>query len=128
MTTIKLKDLTVPQVAEQETWASRMREAVREAITADDVTAVVKGIVKSAREGNRQAQATLLGMITAAPKSITVNQYVTRRGRKARRGGSPQREVPTLPQCEVPTLEELRKRSAELRRAAGKPVRVPAIA
>jgi len=122
-TCIKLREITVPQLPEQETWAAKMRAAMRAAITEEDVAAVASKIVEDAKAGNRQAQAQLLGLLNSGPKTITVNQYRVVRRRKRR--GSKDRVVE--PRRE-PTLEEVRDRAAELRRRAGKPVHVAPVA
>lgn len=110
---LSLRQIDVPQLPEADCWAAKMRRAVQEAVSAEDVAAVVRRIVDDAKAGSRTAQQTLFAhVLGAGPKTVHVHQHF--REKKARR-----KQSSTQPY--EPGVAELKSRVADLRRAKGLP-------
>ena len=87
------------QASAQE-WMTRMRSAVMNAITEDDMREIVQNLVKAAKRGERQSVQLLQGWIGSLqpvePKQPPVQLHVHAR---ARRANKTPKKVPLLPKA-----------------------------
>ena len=119
--TLRIRDITVPQLPDEDCWTVKMRRAMQEALTEEDFADLAKSLMAKAKAGDKAALQVVLGQVLSpGPKTVTINQHFHQQ-RKGRKAARVERIGSNSTPGYMPKPQDISNRVAKLRAAKGLP-------